>query len=90
MEEFQADILVFSITSGGYATVKKTYKLSDTQNVVYSILQYVLQYGSAVLQYISIRFLPYCFTPIKCSIQVNGIDVETLSRKYSKISHFLF
>ena len=32
--------------------------------VEHSILQYVLQYGFAVLQYIAIRFLPYCGTPI--------------------------
>ena len=31
--------------------------------VEHSILQYVLQYGFAVLQYIAIRFLPYCCTP---------------------------
>ena len=34
------------------------------QNVIYNILQYVLQYGSAILQCIAIRFLPYCFTPV--------------------------
>ena len=28
-----------------------------------SILQYVLQYGFAILQYIAIRFLLYCCTP---------------------------
>ena len=31
--------------------------------VEHSILQYVLQYGFDVLQYIAIRFLPYCCTP---------------------------
>ena len=31
--------------------------------VEHSILQYVLQYGSAILQYIAICFLPYCCTP---------------------------
>ena len=31
--------------------------------VEHSILQYVLQYGFAILQYIAIRFLPYCCTP---------------------------
>ena len=39
------------------------YKCSDMQNVIYSILQYVLQYGSAVSQYIAIRFLSYRVTP---------------------------
>ena len=31
--------------------------------VEHSIFQYVLQYGFAILQYIAIRFLPYCCTP---------------------------
>ena len=47
MEEFQADILVFFITS---CYSKTDYKCSDMQNVKHSISQYVLQYGSAVLQ----------------------------------------
>ena len=38
--------------------------------VEHSILQYVLQYGFAVLQYIAIRFLPYCCTP-KFLIEMN-------------------
>ena len=63
MEEFQADILVFFITSWALCYGKSDFKGSDTRNVsVYSILQYVLQYGSAVLQYIAIRFV-YCFAP---------------------------
>ena len=33
--------------------------------VEHSILQYVLQYGFAVLQYIAIHFLPYCCTPTR-------------------------
>ena len=37
--------------------------------VEHSILQYVLQYGFAVLQYIAICFLPYCCTP---NTQVRG------------------
>ena len=31
--------------------------------VEHSIFQYVLLYGFAILQYIAIRFLPYCCTP---------------------------
>ena len=38
----------------------------------YTILQYILQYGSAVLQYIAIHFLPYCFTP-----RNNGQPIES-------------
>ena len=61
--EFQADILVYFITwSICYHRID--YKWSNMGNLsICSILQYVLQYGSAILQYIAIRLLPYCFTP---------------------------
>ena len=59
MEVFQADILLFLSIC-----YRKSDKWSDTGNVsIHSILQYILQYGPAVLQYtcIAILFLPYCF-----------------------------
>ena len=67
MEEFQADKVFFrNFLSICYC--KSDYKWSDMRNVsIYSILQYILQYGSAVLQFIAMRFLPYCFTP-RCNV----------------------
>ena len=65
MEEFQADILVFFITFLSICYSKNEYKWSDMQNVIYSILQFILQYGSSVLQYIAIHFFAVCFTPSK-------------------------
>ena len=48
---------------------KSDYKWSDMRNIsICSILQYVLQYGSAVLQHIAICFSPYCFTPTKRTV----------------------
>ena len=46
MEEFQADILVFFITSWSYATVEKS-----TGGQIWQVSYSKLQYGSAVLQY---------------------------------------
>ena len=40
--------------------------------VEHSILQYVLQYGFAVLQYIAICFLPYCCTHSAARVQRFG------------------
>ena len=40
---------------------KNDYKWSDMQNVIYSILQYVLQYGSAILQYAFCRIVSPLF-----------------------------
>ena len=42
--------------------------------VEHSILQYVLQYGFAVLQYIAIRFLPYCCTPSNWCSYFDGMS----------------
>ena len=49
--------------------------------VEHSILQYVLQYGFAVLQYIAIRFLPYCCTPIENKENISHLYKSILCHK---------
>ena len=54
------------------------------QNVSkYGILQYVLQYGSAVLQYCNmvILFLPYCFTTYENIQLKTNLLLENLKQK---------
>ena len=69
MEDFKADVLVFFVTSWTYAAVKVTTSGQICEMSVYiSILQYVLQYGSAVLQCI----LQYAFYHIVSPLVYQG------------------
>ena len=47
------------------------------------ILQYILQYGLAVLQYIAIDFLPYHFTPTNLGIFIQ-CGVTWMSESHQK------
>ena len=49
--------------------------------VEHSIFQYVLQYGFAILQYIAIRFLPYCCTPTRHGIVYSLINLTNDSMR---------